>query len=85
MTAAHNADVRPTPNESRPDIADEMLTDPPPKNIGVFDDLMTTGEHYVAARRILAARFPQAAIFGLFIARRAPETTDFSDVFGELE
>lgn len=86
MTAAHATDVRPTPNDILAGYCiDETLGSPPPKNIGIFDDLVTTGAHYVAARQVLAARFPQAAIFGLFIARRAPETTDFSDVFGELE
>ena len=82
MAAAHDADVRPTPD----DIAagyqvDETLATPPPSIIGLFDDVMTTGAHYVGARRVLANRFPLAAILGFFIARRVPETTDFSAFF----
>ena len=86
MDAAHDADVRPTPD----DIAagyhvDERLVQPPPSTIAIFDDVMTTGAHYVAARRVLSGRFPQAAIFGFFIARRVPETTDFSVFFDDLD
>lgn len=86
MSAAHDADVRPTPD----DIAagyhvDEQLTVPTPSQIAIFDDVMTTGAHFVAARRVLAARFPQASIFGFFIARRVPETTDFSEFLDDLD
>ncbi|MBO0662816.1 hypothetical protein LQ948_09400 [Jiella sp. MQZ9-1] len=86
MDAAHDADVRPTPD----DIAagyhvDERLTQPAPSTIAIFDDVMTTGAHYVAARQVLAALFPQATIFGFFIARRVPETTDFSVFFDNLD
>lgn len=86
MTAAHDADVRPTPD----DIAagyqiDEQLAQRTPTVIALFDDVMTTGAHYVAARRVLSARFQQATIFGFFIARRVPETTDFSAFFDDLD
>jgi hypothetical protein len=36
-------------------------------------------------RRVLQARFPQARILGFFIARRVPETTDFSEFFEDLD
>jgi predicted amidophosphoribosyltransferase len=85
MTAAHDADVRPTPDDIAAGYCiDEMLADPAPTTIGIFDDVITTGAHYIGARRVLAARFPGAAIFGLFIARRVPGTMDFNDLFGEL-
>jgi hypothetical protein len=86
MEAAHNADVRPTPE----DIAacyciDETLAKPKPNTITLLDDVMTTGAHYVAARRVLASRFSEVTIVGLFIARRVPETTDFSAFFGNSD
>ena len=82
MASAHDADVRPTPDDIVVGYQiDETLVTPIPNVIGLFDDVMTTGAHYVAARRVLANRFPGATIYGLFIARRVPETTDFSEFF----
>lgn len=86
MTAAHDADVRPTPGMIANDYQiDEQQAQPTPSVIAIFDDVMTTGAHFVAAQQILAARFPQAVIFGFFIARRVPETTDFSEFFSEID
>jgi hypothetical protein len=84
--AAHDADIRPGPDQ----IADGYLIDaglcePPPKVIALFDDVITTGAHFVAARRVLRERFPQIQIFGFFIARRVPETTDFSVFLEDLD
>lgn len=49
---------------------DENLTDPQPGHIVIVDDMMTAGAHYRAMRRILRKRFPEAAISGIFLARR---------------
>ena len=38
----------------------------------VFDDVLTTGSHFVACRRVLEARFPGQNIVGIFVARRVP-------------
>ncbi len=86
MEAAHDADVRPGPDQIAAAYQiDENLCEPAPKTIALFDDVITTGAHFVAARRVLQARFPQARIFGFFIARRVPETTDFSEFFEDLD
>lgn len=86
MEAVHDADVRPTPDEIAAGYrVDENLAHPAPIRIAIVDDVMTTGAHYVAARRVLGARFPQVRSVGFFIARRAPETTDFSAFFDEIE
>jgi hypothetical protein len=80
MEAAHDADVRPGPDQIAAGYQiDENLCAPAPKIIALFDDVITTGAHFVAGRRVLQARFPQATILGFFIARRVPETTDFSE------
>jgi predicted amidophosphoribosyltransferase len=64
---------------------DENLCEPAPNTIALFDDVITTGAHFVAARRVLQVRFPQARVFGFFIARRVPETTDFSEFSEDLD
>ncbi|MYA89101.1 MAG: hypothetical protein F4X97_11760 [Boseongicola sp. SB0662_bin_57] len=47
----------------------EALADPPPTNIGIFDDVLTVGRHYRAMHTILSQRFPDVPITGIFIAR----------------
>lgn len=49
---------------------DETLTAPPPKQIGIVDDMLTAGVHYRAMHEMLSGRFPGVPISGLFIARR---------------
>jgi hypothetical protein len=49
---------------------DSNLVDPPPSSIGVFDDVLTAGTHFVAMKKMLSDRFPQVPIVGFFIARR---------------
>jgi predicted amidophosphoribosyltransferase len=86
MEAAHDADVRPSPDQIAAGYQiDESLCQPAPSTVALFDDVITTGAHFVAGRRILQVRFPQAQILGFFIARRVPETTDFSAFFEDLD
>lgn len=86
MDAAHDADIRPTPDQIAANYKiDENFCGPAPNTIAVFDDVITAGAHFVAARRVLKGRFPQARIVGFFIARRVPETTDFSEFFENLD
>jgi len=49
---------------------DEALASPLPKHIGIFDDVLTNGSHFVAARRVLQRRFPRIEVIGIFFARR---------------
>ena len=83
--AVHGGDVRPTPDE----IAalyriDEALAEPAPHLIAVVDDLLTTGAHFRAAQSMLSRRFPDAAVLGLFIARRVPDSADLEE-FDDVE
>ncbi|QXP89654.1 hypothetical protein [Methylococcus capsulatus] len=50
--------------------------EPPPKVIGLFDDVLTTGAHFKATQSMLQETFPGVRVIGLFIARRVPETID---------
>jgi hypothetical protein len=49
---------------------DESLAVPPPRQIGVFDDVLTAGTHFRAMKAILERRFPETRITGIFVARR---------------
>jgi predicted amidophosphoribosyltransferase len=51
-------------------VVDDGLLQTSPARIGVFDDLLTTGAHFRAARSVLGRRFPSVQIIGFFIARR---------------
>jgi hypothetical protein len=61
---------------------DEKLAAPAPGTIFVVDDVLTTGSHFKAAKNLLAGRFPDARIIGLFIARRVPKSvaSEFEDL-----
>jgi len=51
---------------------DDELTDPEPTTVAVFDDILATGTHFRAMKRVLLQRFPDVHVVGIFIARRAP-------------
>jgi predicted amidophosphoribosyltransferase len=61
----------------------EVFATPEPTHIWVIDDVLTTGAHFKAAQRVLLGRFPQAHVFGVFVARRVPppdEEVDWDDL-----
>ncbi len=51
-------------------IINESLSTPLPRYIGIVDDVLTTGSHFKAMKKILSSRFPGVPIVGIFIARR---------------
>ena len=78
--AVHDQETRPRPAEIEALYRiDETLRDPPPRVFGLFDDVLTTGAHYLAAAAVLQKAFPGVRIIGLFIARRVPEAVDVED------
>ena len=80
--AAHaDPSNRKTPNEHYENFyVDEDSADPPPTQIGLFDDLIVTGSQFVAAKRRLAERFPGIPILGVFVARRRIVEDDPSEL-----
>ncbi len=81
--AAHEQASRPRPE----DLVDryqvnEMLTERAPAEIGLFDDVLTTGAHFKAGQTVLQRAFPAARIVGLFVARRVPEAVDVEEFLG---
>jgi hypothetical protein len=47
----------------------EALALPGTQQIGIFDDILTNGTHFKAMKAILAERFPNVTITGIFVAR----------------
>jgi hypothetical protein len=49
---------------------DESRCQPVPSTIWIIDDVLTAGTHFRAMQTLLSQRFPNAPIYGVFIARR---------------
>jgi hypothetical protein len=71
--ASHETNARPSPDE----LYAALQFDPVagrvqqrPGAIFLFDDMLTTGAHFVAASRKLNDVFPGVRIIGIFVARR---------------
>jgi hypothetical protein len=65
---------------------DEACCTPAPSKIAILDDVLTTGAHFRAAKRVLRERFSAAHIIGLFIARRKlVEEEDTASFFAGLQ
>ena len=76
MDAAHDRDDRPTLQQLEENyVLDDSALAQDPQSIAVFDDLITTGAHFVAMKNVIAARYPQANMIGIFLARRALGST----------
>lgn len=50
-------------------VFEHNLTVPFPNAVVIFDDVLTTGSHFEAAKRVLRANLPDVPIFGLFLSR----------------
>ncbi len=71
MTAAHTTSTRPTIDAIVANLhIDDTVAHPAPTSIALIDDVLTTGAHFVAAKRLLTVRFPGIPIRGFFVARR---------------
>jgi hypothetical protein len=71
VEASHTVSVRPPVSEIKKNYRfDEGLTKSVRNTILLFDDVLTSGAHYIACKEVIQAGFPDADIYGLFIARR---------------
>jgi hypothetical protein len=72
---AHFAIDRPGPQELYDNyVVDPNAIAPAPVQIAIVDDVLTTGAHFKAMKRILQDTFPDAGVVGLFLTRRVPNT-----------
>lgn len=77
--ASHKSDKKRDINALKSILSiDETLANNMRTHIVLVDDVLTTGCHFKAVKSILQARFPDATIIGLFIARREI-TNDFPE------
>ncbi len=68
---AHVGPNRPSPVDlERIYKVDRSVSAPTPDFIAIFDDVLTAGAHFRAAKFHLRNCFPQAQIIGIFVARR---------------
>lgn len=82
--ASHESSYRPTPAELYAELSFESAVGRPQQQPGLiflFDDMLTTGAHYVAASQMLTQQFPGVPIIGNFVARRIVPNpfADFDD------
>lgn len=86
--ASHDAGARPTPDELYAALTFDASIGKPeqvPGIIVLFDDVLTSGAHFVAASRKLSEEFPGVPIVGHFVARRVlPNLTDMFDILDDL-
>ena len=49
-------------------------------SIGLFDDVITTGAHFKAAKSLLFEWFGDITVYGIFVARRVPRSLNVEDL-----
>lgn len=78
MDPSHQAEQRPNIENLYLNYGiDEKKSDNVRNKIILFDDVLTNGTHFYAARKKLLEYFPGSEVFGCFIARRVfPEPAD---------
>ena len=71
IRSAHdNPDNRPSPQEIEMNLTiDPTLVDGIKNSVILFDDVLTSGAHFLACRHMIRAAFPNATVTGIFISR----------------
>ena len=52
------------------ELDENLCEGDPPREVTLFDDLLTTGSHFKAMQGVISERWPNVPISGIFIARR---------------
>lgn len=72
--ASHISKVRPTIKELKDNLSiDPVLSVSLRDTVLLVDDVLTTGAHFIAIKKLLKKEFPDIKVKGLFICRRALE------------
>jgi len=70
MEPAHSTASRPRPRDLEKLLRiDARLLDPPPTRVALLDDVLTTGCHFRAVKKVLSEEFSDIEVVGFFIAR----------------
>lgn len=68
--ASHTAPIRPSIGKIQSGMSiDSIPAGVRPSNVFIFDDILTTGAHFVVACQLLQKVYPEARIIGNFVAR----------------
>lgn len=71
---------RPTIQELKENyIFDDCLTPGLKNTIMLLDDVLTSGAHYIASKKVIQAGFPNSDIYGFFITIRELPPFDFDE------
>ena len=71
QTPAHHSATRPSVTSLLENYAlGEVGVEPVRDRVVLFDDLVTSGNHFVACRKFLLGHFPGREVMGIFLARR---------------
>lgn len=73
FAASHESEDRPTPEQLYQDLELDTATASvaeQPNAVFLFDDMLTTGAHFVAACRCLREQFGEIQVVGHFVCRR---------------
>ncbi|MCF2501688.1 phosphoribosyltransferase [Dyadobacter chenhuakuii] len=82
MVPMHNSTRRRSVDELLVNLAiDQSLINGIRENIILFDDMITTGAHFIACKRLLQQTFPNVNVIGIFLSRRDPDPLE---LFSEL-
>ncbi len=71
---AHLSQFRPGPSALYANYRIANIGESPTGAIAVVDDVLTTGAHFKAMKRILSETYADVKIYGVFLARRVPGT-----------
>lgn len=81
--AMHMQSTKRDPDALRTTLSlNPALLQPAPEQVILLDDVLTTGCSYMVCKAVLSEVWPEAKIFGLFVARRALDRSGDSDGLG---
>ncbi|MBI3137854.1 MAG: hypothetical protein HYZ15_04645 [Sphingobacteriales bacterium] len=84
MQAAHESQNRPSPQELKENmIINEEASADLGDTVILFDDVLTTGAHFIACKNLIQERFPEKKVIGIFVARRKIPVLDIFDFVEE--
>lgn len=85
--ARHTIQGRRDPEELRKSLGfhPSGQRDPAPSRVILLDDVLTTGCSFSVCKAMIHELWPDAAVYGLFVARRVPQQMDPADWLDDLD